>query len=609
MTWLKTIPGFAALCAAASVYVLLLQFITNPIAYLLLCAPVVGIIAYILYLSLPPPRDITADLLQIIVKENLPVPTQHMMDVIVDAGRQMLRDAPVDVVLQSLTAYLRALPKLSASPLHISFYEQAPLSHVIHDMIAPFRTLPNSSLLKTFDQNALGVTMKEDSREILYPQDYKGTREEIVAYYLKNTPLQQLFCLAVPYPFEDKMRFEHTWIIANSGHGKTQTLQHLLVYDLPRVVKGEISLIIFDPMDALVEKLLEAEAFAPGGSLHDRLVLIDPKVLAPAINLFQIGDSEHALQMYKFLFGALLDSEMTPNQATLFENCALLLSRIPNATFMDFYRLLRGQDYSHHYDKLDEIGRNFFEHDFSQKGVDGYEGTRKQIIRRLNTLMRTYPFSAMFQQTENKITFGGINEGKIYLVNASISKLTDAGSRLFARFFLLLASNAVAQRQAGKEMPCFIYLDEADQFVRDDQIVKSLLARARQKNVGLVLAHRTLDEIGTSVASSLEGIASIVMAGGLRGGDLAYMSRVMGCEPNLLQGPKHTFAVSMRGKRTVQIEIPPGTIDKLPKMGRKEQDAMKAVMVERYGITQPVPVVAEVDQPGEEIDQPGEIHI
>src|SRR5512133_2404658 len=41
-------------------------------------------------------------------------------------------------------------------------------------------------------------------------------------------------------------RFEHTEIVGGSGHGKTQLLQQLILYDLERVKEGEASLIVID---------------------------------------------------------------------------------------------------------------------------------------------------------------------------------------------------------------------------------------------------------------------------------------------------------------------------------------------------------------------------
>jgi hypothetical protein len=47
-------------------------------------------------------------------------------------------------------------------------------------------------------------------------------------------------------PIPESSRFEHTLLLAGSGHGKTQTLQHMIALDLPEVAKGNCSVIVID---------------------------------------------------------------------------------------------------------------------------------------------------------------------------------------------------------------------------------------------------------------------------------------------------------------------------------------------------------------------------
>lgn len=59
--------------------------------------------------------------------------------------------------------------------------------------------------------------------------------------------------LYLPLP----IRFEHTHIVAGSGHGKTQLLQHLIVtHDLEEVSKGRRSLVVIDSQGDLIHKIL-----------------------------------------------------------------------------------------------------------------------------------------------------------------------------------------------------------------------------------------------------------------------------------------------------------------------------------------------------------------
>ena len=521
------------------------------------------------------------------------VPDEKTWSLILEAGEELGRQVEVTsfaaelphyndrhqivylAVLQSLRAFLQALPPSKDAP----FSTQLSSSYLIRDVIAPFRRKELSDLmirtvLNTFEDNVVRVTAKLDSRKPVYPQDYKGS--DMVEQYLRDTPFLKLFQIPIPLSLDHKLRFEHTWIVANSGHGKTQLIQHLIADDL----KKNATIVVIDSQQKLIENIASLD-------LGDRLVLIDPTVAVPSINLFKLGggDVNQTLEMYRFMFGSLLDSPMTDNQRTLFDNAALLLAHVPDATFMDFYKLMDGEDYSRYYPKLDAIGRRFFEKDFFTKGADGYEGNRKQIIRRLNTLMRTYPFTEMFAQSESKIDLGReMNAGKVILINTSTAKLGREGSKFFGRFFLALIANATSQRQnQSNPLPVYCYVDEADQYAKDDPTIQDLLARARKNNVGLILAHRWLEEMGTTV-KALESTASIIFAGGLRSNDLASMSRVMECDPKLLQGNKGIFALYQRGKPVVTVNVPFGTLEDLPHHNAIVYAATKIYQARTYGV-------------------------
>lgn len=546
----------------------------------------------------PPALDIRGSLYRALwnaaIQHNFNVPDQKTWDLMLDVGEELfegveinelMSDSPLykdrgqiayQAVYRSLFAFLKALPVLEDTPFHVYLSN----SHLIHDMVVSFRddeklkTLYARTVADTFHENVIRVTAKLDSRKPVYPQDYKGS--DMVEQFLRDTPLRKLLRIPIPYRLDLELRFEHTWVMANSGHGKTQTLQHLISYDL----EEKACVIVIDSQQKLIDNIASLQ-------LGDRLVLIDPTVAVPSVNLFKLGgaDVNQTLEMYRFMFGSLLDSPMTDNQKTLFDNSALLLSHVPNATFMDFFKLMDGEDYSQYYPKLDTIGRRFFEKDFFTKGIDGYEGNRKQVIRRLNTLMRTYPFTQMFAQSESKIDFEReMNAGKVILINTSTKHLGREGSKLFGRFFLALIANATTQRQhQSKPLPVYCYLDEADQYAKDDPLVQDLLARARKNSVGLILAHRWLEEMGTTV-KALESTASIIIAGGLRHSDLNYMSKVMECDPELLKGSKGNFAVYQRGKPVVSVNVPFFTLENMPHCSKAQYAAIKQQQAKDYGV-------------------------
>lgn len=68
------------------------------------------------------------------------------------------------------------------------------------------------------------------------------SEDELLATYLAGTPFLSFFDATLPFSLPMSARFEHTYIVAGAGHGKTQTLQHLMAQDLKTVAAGKASL-------------------------------------------------------------------------------------------------------------------------------------------------------------------------------------------------------------------------------------------------------------------------------------------------------------------------------------------------------------------------------
>ena len=70
-----------------------------------------------------------------------------------------------------------------------------------------------------------------------------------------------------------KTRFEHTHIVAGTGHGKTQLLQKLILEDIAALREGRGSVIVIDSQGDMIKNILNLAVMK---ELQDRLILIDP---------------------------------------------------------------------------------------------------------------------------------------------------------------------------------------------------------------------------------------------------------------------------------------------------------------------------------------------
>ena len=132
-------------------------------------------------------------------------------------------------------------------------------------------------------------------------------------------------------------------------------------------------------------------------------------------------------------------------------------------------------------------------------------------------------FLRMFSSPRSKVDFfTEINTpGKVILINAEKGLLKEEGTELFGRFFLALINQAAAQRSTipkDQRLPCYVYVDECHNYIKNDPKIQVILAEARQQKVGLILAHQYLGQIDPPVRAALAANTSIKMAARLGAG-------------------------------------------------------------------------------------------
>lgn len=367
---------------------------------------------------------------------------------------------------------------------------------------------------------------ERSAHRVIVADDSKLPPRELVAAYLRGTPFERFFLASVPLNIPLETRFEHTHILAAQGHGKTQTLQHLIVRDL--TAPDPPSMLIIDSQGQMIEKLQCLDLFDPDhGALADRLVIIDPKdEIPPALNVFDIDQDRLArygphmreqvlncvLELYSYLFGSIR-ADLTQQQSTVFRAFARLMLVVPNANLTTLYELLVDhKPFLPYIHKLSEPSRSFFLNDFI---LPAFNPTRQQIRRRLFELLDNYTLQRMLSAPQNRLNmFEALNTGKIVVVNTSKDFFKADQSAFFGRFFIALALQAIEERAGIPERhwhPTLIYIDEAQEYF-DDQIAK-IITELRKYNCGLVFCHHDLSQLPQGIRSAASRCA-VQMIGG-----------------------------------------------------------------------------------------------
>jgi hypothetical protein len=407
--------------------------------------------------------------------------------------------------------------------------------------------------------------------------------------FLAATPFAAILRTPLAIDIPQAARMSHHWIVAGTGAGKTNALQYLIGQDLQRAARGECSIVVLDSQRQLIETLAHLDLFAPGGALDGKLCLLDAAdVEYPlAVNLFDMKLDRiaslsmlereklmnSALEMYDFVIGSLLQAEMTSRQSTLFRFVTRALFAIPGATIHTFQDILQNGvgGYQAAIDALDETTRRFFASEFNSAQ---FRQTKEQVVARLWAVLSNHAFARMFATPRSKIDIAAAIDtpGQVILINAEKGLLKEEGAELFGRFFLALINQAAAQRSIvprAQRLPCFVYVDECHNYIRNDPKIQVILAESRQQNVGLVLAHQFLGQIEPPVLRALAANTSIKMAARLEGADRSAMARDMNTVPDFIRDQKvGAFATLVRGEtpHAISMRFPLNPLARFPRM-------------------------------------------
>ena len=395
------------------------------------------------------------------------------------------------MIAKSLGALAREIPAMDGELLvPVTQFVKSP-NHLVEQIIERVFEANDYNHFKTL-RDRLDANLAATHRtNPVWPADYKG--EDVAETYLKGTPLIDLFDLKAPFAIPEEMRFEHTHIIAGTGHGKTQTLQYHIVRDLEDVARGEKSVVVIDSQGDLIGNILKARTLPA-----DRIVLIDPEDIAfpVCLNLFSVGQERLAtydalererltnsiIELYDFVLGSLLSAAMTPKQSVVFRYVTRLMFHIPGATIHTLRELLEPNGtkrFGDHIAKLDGTAKSFFLNEFDSKEFDG---TKKQVLRRLYAVLENRTFERMFSHPRSKFDmFTEMNAGKLILINTAKSLLKEEGTEIFGRFFIALVAQAAQERAtipASQRTPTICYIDEAHEYF--DANIAIILAQAVQ---------------------------------------------------------------------------------------------------------------------------------
>lgn len=451
-----------------------------------------------------------------------------------------------------------------------------------------------------------------------------GSESERLGLFCHGTPFEPLFQSKVQVSISVKQRMEHMMILAPTGWGKTQTLEHMIDSDLREAQQGNRSLIVMESEGDLIRRIARHPVFDRriDGNIADRLYYIEPGKpgYTPTFSFFDFGGrsnsdlsgiereqiSNTVVDLYRYIFRALRGSELTEKQGYLFVQLVNLLSTVPGATFLTLLECLEDTDAAMRLaGSASPRLRDFFQKKYSGPT---YKQTREQIFTRLDTFRATAEtFVEMVSGAKSNFDLlGAMNSSSVVVINTSKEFLGEEASSVFGCYIIALLRQA-SFRRSDKDIPCLVYLDEAQEYL--DEKSEALFQQARKRNIGLTIAHQGLQQVRPDLRSTILINTATKLCGNSNFEDRAAMARNMSTSTDFLghlqkhEGRGSEFALFARDVTkggAVKITIPfgsfqsAGLIRDLPPGRWLKEGSPRERPTDSDGISKPVAANTEV---------------
>jgi hypothetical protein len=444
--------------------------------------------------------------------------------------------------------------------------------------------------------------------------------EALVKAFLGGTPLERLFYARVPFYISDSSMLEHCMVCAGSGWGKTQLLERIILDFLSR--NNPPALVIIDSQGDMLKRIRQLAVFDPDTGKHkDNLVIIDPEIDSPALNMFDtsmLGRHQDAttreqieaeiVTLFTYVFSAI-EGDLSRRMGTAFSYAVRLMLSLPGSNIHTLRKLLdddaKSLDTSPFRDAilaLDPTAQDFFRGHFF---LPGFLGTRKALADRILGVLQIPAFDRMFSTVNKLDMYSALQSGKIVLVNTTKNMLKEKGSALFGRFIIARVLSAAFERVALPEeerQSAFLLIDEASEYL--DETTDSILKQARKYKLGLLIAFQYMEQMPQALRSSVFANTTVKYAGGVSHADATALHKNMGLPNDHLikslrkrsGGTQFACYVRNTTDRAVTLNVPFGALTNEPKMSSAAMERVLTRNRERVAYTPP-PLVVPLPEP------------
>ena len=301
-----------------------------------------------------------------------------------------------------------------------------------------------------------------------------------------------------------KDRRQHTYVIGQTGTGKTTLLKNLVLQDI-RAGKG---VAVIDPHGQFVEEVLDE---IPENRMQDVVYFNPVDVDFPiGFNVIEVPDAKYKHLIVSDLLGIFTKiwaNVWSARMEYILQNCILALIDTPGTTLLGIPRILVDKDYR---EKIvrnvkDPVVKSFWLHEYEQWRDQFRSEAIVPIQNKVGQFLNTSFIRNIVGQETSTLKIADImNEEKILLVNVSKGEIGEDNSGLLGAMIITKIQLAAMERVRILEeerKDFYLYVDEFQNFATDS--FANILSEARKYRLDLVLAHQYIGQLVTSTSTKV----------------------------------------------------------------------------------------------------------
>ncbi|MBI3442501.1 MAG: type IV secretion system DNA-binding domain-containing protein [Candidatus Sungbacteria bacterium] len=301
-----------------------------------------------------------------------------------------------------------------------------------------------------------------------------------------------------------KDRRQHTYVIGQTGTGKTTLLKNLVLQDI-RAGKG---VAVIDPHGQFAEEVLDE---IPEERMKDVVYFNPVDVDFPiGFNVIEVPNAKYKHLIVSDLLGIFTKiwaNVWSARMEYILQNCILALIDTPGTTLLGISRILVDKDYR---EKIvanvkDPVVKSFWLHEYEQWRDQFRSEAIVPIQNKVGQFLNTSFIRNIVGQETSTLRIADImNEEKILLVNVSKGEIGEDNSGLLGAMIITKIQLAAMERVRILEeerKDFYLYVDEFQNFATDS--FANILSEARKYRLDLVLAHQYIGQLVTSTSTKV----------------------------------------------------------------------------------------------------------